>query len=174
MKRSVLFLPTLLIALGSGCFIFALWLSAYLDPSIRWLHFFQAWMYLVTLGLSLRQVRWGYFIGLSAAVFWDYVNLFVTTFFISGLHWLGSWVTTGQLQHLDQIVAVPAWIGNFLVIVGCVWGYTQLTERPPTDIARFIVTFVLTTAFFAIDIALCQPRYLPLFRAIFHPHHPRW
>ena len=172
MKRSVLFLPTLLIVLGSGCFIFALWLSAYLDPSIRWLHFFQAWMYLVTLGLSLRQVRWGYFIGLSAAVFWDYANLFVTTFFISGLHWLGTWVNTGQLQHLDQIVAVPAWIGNFLVIVGCVWGYTQATEKTPTDIARFIVTFVLTTAFFAIDIALCQPRYLPLFRAIFHPHYP--
>lgn len=131
-------------------------------------------MYVATIGLSLRHVRWGYFIGLSAAVFWDYINLFVTTFFISGLHWLGSWISTGQLQRLDQIVAVPAWIGNFLVIVGCVWRYTQLRQKALIDIARCLVAFVFTTAFFAISIAVCQPRYLPLLRAILHPHLPQW
>lgn len=113
-------------------------------------------------------------IGLSAALFWDYTNLFVTTFFISGLRWLGSWISTAQLRRLDQIVAVPAWIGNFLVIAGCVWGYTQLRQKGLTDIARFLVAFVFTTAFFAISIAVCQPRYLPLFRAILHPHYPWW
>ena len=58
--------PELLILIGSCLFIFMLWLSAYFEPDIRWLHFFQAWMYLATIGLSLRRSRWGYFIGLSA------------------------------------------------------------------------------------------------------------
>ena len=174
MRRSESFLPVLLIVIGSCLFIFALWLSAHLDPTIRWLHFFQAWIYVVVIVLSLRRSRWGYFVGLSAAGFWDYCNLFVTTFFISGLHWLGSYITTGRLERIDQMLAVPAWIGNFLIIVGSVWGYTRLAEKPPADIARFSAAFVLTTAFFAMIIALCQPRYLPLFQATLHPHWPRW
>jgi len=71
----------LLIVIGSGLFIFVLGLSAYFEADIRWLHFFQAWMYLATIALSLHHNRWGYFIGISAAGFWNYINLFVTTFF---------------------------------------------------------------------------------------------
>jgi hypothetical protein len=162
----------MLIVAGSGLFIFVLWLSAYLEPDIRWLHFFQAWMYVGAVALSLRHSRWGYFIGLSAAAFWDYINLFVTTFFRSGLHWMFASISTGQLQRLDQIVAVPGWIGNFLVIVGSIWGYLRLPEKRRSDLGRLALAFVLTTGFFAASIATCQPRYLPLFRALLHPHGP--
>src|SRR5947209_1095403 len=113
--------PHLLILIGGCLFIFALWLSAYFEPDIRWLHFFQAWMYLAAIALSFRGSRWGYFIGISAAGLWDYLSVFVNTFFRSGLHWLFAWIGTGQLRRADQIIAVPAWIGNFLVVVGCVW-----------------------------------------------------
>src|SRR5207245_2840478 len=65
--RRALGAPELLILVGSCLFIFVLWLSAYFEPDIRSLHFFQAWKYLAAIGLSLRRVRWGYFIGLSAA-----------------------------------------------------------------------------------------------------------
>jgi len=174
MKRDLFSWPTLLIVAGSCLFIFVLFLSAYFEPDIRWLHFFQAWMYVAAMALAFRRVRWGYFIGISAAAFWNYTNLFVTSFFISGLHWLGHWMATGELQQPDQIVAVPAWIGNFLVIVGCVWGYCRLTDKSWADIARLTVAFVLTTGFFALSISLCQPRYLPLFPAALHPHFPRW
>jgi hypothetical protein len=153
-------------------FIFVLWLSAYLEPDIRWLHFFQAWMYLATIALSLRGSRWGYFIGASAAVFWDYINLFVTSFLRSGLHWTGAWMSTGHLERLDQIVAVPGWIGNFLIIVGSIWGYMQLQTKRRGDLARLALAFIFTTAFFAACIAVCQPRYLPLFRGTLHPHRP--
>jgi hypothetical protein len=153
-------------------FIFVLWLSAYLEPDIRWLHFFQAWMYLATIALLLRGSRWGYFIGASAAMFWDYINLFVTTFLRSGLHWMFASISTGHLERLDQIVAVPGWTGNLLVVVGSVWGYMQLAEKPWSDLGRLVLAFVFTTAFFAGCIAACQPRYLPLFRAILHPHRP--
>jgi hypothetical protein len=172
MRRDVVSLPALLILLGSCVFIFILFLSAYFEPDIRWLHFFQSWMYLTTILLSFRKSRWGYFIGVSAAGLWDYINLFVTTFFINGLHWLGEEFAGGKWDHIDQIIAVPAWIGNLLVVVGCVWGYASLPEKRIIDFVRVAAVFVLTTAFFALIIALCQPRYLPLFRGIFHPHLP--
>jgi len=161
-----------LIVIGSCLFIFVLWLSAYLEPDIRWLHFFQAWMYLAIIALSFRGSRWGYFVGVSAAGFWDYINLFVTTFLRSGLHWVSAWMSTGNLERLDQIVAVPGWIGNFLVIVGSVWAYMRLPEKRLLDLGRLALAFILTTGFFAACIAIFQPRYLPLFRAIFHPHSP--
>jgi hypothetical protein len=173
MKRRFPFsVAQLLILVGSCVFVFVLWLAAYFEPDIRWLHFFQAWMYVAAVGLSLRRSRWGYFIGISAAGFWDYGNLFVIKFFSNGLHWLFTWVSTGQLKHVDQIVAVPAWIGNFLVLVGSTWAYSQLPDKNRYDLGRFALVFVLTTGFFAGAIALCQPRYLPLFRNILHPHSP--
>lgn len=165
-------LPEVLILIGCCLFIFVLWLSAYFEPDIRWLHFFQAWMYLATLWLSMRGSRWGYFIGISAAGLWDYTSIFVNTFFRSGLHWLSAWIGTGQLKHVDQIIAVPAFTANFLVVVGSVWAYARLRGKMAGDVGRLALALVMTTGFFAADIAICQPCYLPLFRGIFHPHRP--
>jgi hypothetical protein len=164
--------PELLTVIGACLFIFILAFSAYFEADIRWLHFFQAWMYIVTIALCLQRNRWGYFIGISAAGFWDYINLCVTTFFPNGLHWLRASLATGQIQHMDQIIAVPAWIGNLLVIVGCVWAYRRLSDKNLRDWVRFVFAFILTTAFFAADIFIFQPRYLPLFRESLHPHSP--
>jgi len=164
--------PEWLILAGSCLFIFVLWLSAYFEPDIRWLHFFQVWMYLAATVLSLQRNRWGYFIGVSAAGLWDYINLFVTSFLRSGLHWISVWIGTGQLQHVDQIVAVPAWIGNLTVVIGSIWAYARLSEKRWSDLGRLAFAFILTTGFFAAAMALCQPRYLPLFRAMLHPHRP--
>jgi len=162
----------LLIVLGSCLFIVVLWVSAYLESDIRWLHFFQAWMYIAAITLSLRHNRWGYFTGFSAAALWDYINLFVTTFLRSGWHWMSVSISSGQLQRLDQIVSVPGWTGNFLVIIGATWAYGRLPEKRWSDAARLAVSFILTTGFFAAAMAICQPRYLPLFKAILHPHRP--
>lgn len=172
MTRKAFSFAELLILPGSCLFIFVLGLSAYLEPDIRWLHFFQAWMYVAAIALSLRHNRWGYLIGFSVAALWDYLNLFVTTFLRSGLRWTGEWISTGELKRLDQIVAVPGWLGNFLVVVGGVWAYAQLTEKRWSDLGRLAVAFVGTAGFFAAAMALCQPRYLPLFKAMLHPHSP--
>ena len=172
MTRKASSFPEWLILAGSCLFIFVLWLSAYLEPDIRWLHFFQAWMYLAATGLALRHSRWGYFIGLSAAGLWDYINLFVTSFLRSGLHWVSAWISTGQLERVDQVVAVPGWIGNLLVVIGSIWAYARLPEKRWSDLGRLAFAFILTTGFFAAAMALCQPRYLPLFRAMLHPHRP--
>jgi hypothetical protein len=58
------------IVAGSLGFIAALFLSAAWEPDTRWLHFFQSWMYLATLAACLKRNKWGYFLGISIALFW--------------------------------------------------------------------------------------------------------
>ena len=157
---------------GACLFTLMLIVSAVFEADIRWLHFFQAWMYAATVLLAFRNNRLGYFIGLSAAGFWSYTNLFVTTFFVNGLHELRLLITTGHVARPDQLISVPAWLGNLLVIVGAAWGYAGVRQKSARDLATFLLTFALTTGFFAADMAMFQPRYLPLFRRALHPHWP--
>lgn len=170
--RPLLRTPEWLILIGALAFIVVLTVSAVWEADIRWLHFFQAWMYIVTIALALSRNRWGYFIGISAAGFWNYANIFVTTFFANGLAQLSQWIHTGHLARPDQLIAVPAWLSNLLVIVGCLWAYARLPEKSAKDIARFVLAFVLTNGFFAASMALFQPRYLGLFPHALHPHLP--
>jgi len=165
--------PEWLIVCGCGLFIFILWLSAYFQADIRWLHFFQAWMYAATVWLGLRRNRWGYFIGISAAGLWDFSSLFVNNFVMSGLRWLAAWISSGQPKHVDQMIALPAFTGNFLVLAGCLWAYARLPQKPLSDSVRFLAAFALATGFFAAAMAVFQPRYLGLFHALAHPHWPR-
>ena len=58
-----------LITIGGAVFILALVVSAIFIPEIRWLHVFQASIYVFTILLSLRHSRWGHFTGISAAGF---------------------------------------------------------------------------------------------------------
>jgi len=96
-----------LILIGACFFILMLAISAYWEADIRWLHFFQAWMYLATILLSFRRSRWGYFIGISAAGLWDYTNIFATTFLYNGLEQIANWIRSGHLQRPDLLIAIP-------------------------------------------------------------------
>ena len=165
--------PEWLIVIGGCVFISMLGVSAYWEADIRWLHFFQAWMYVAAMVLAFRGNRLGYFIGFSAAGLWVYGNLFATTFFFNGLQQLSQWVHTGRLARADLVIAVPAWFSNLVVAVGCVWGYWRVREaRWLRDVGWFVVTFAVTTGFFALDMALFQPRYLGMFRRMLHPRWP--
>ncbi len=164
--------PEWLILVGAAVFIVVLGVSAYWEPGIRWLHFFQAGMYFVTIFLAFRRSRWGYFVGISAAGLWDYANLVATTFLFNGLQQLSEWVRTGHLQRPDLLIAVPAWVSNLAVVVGCLWGYARLPARGVTDGARFLLACALTTGYFAADMALFQPRYLGIFPRLLAPHLP--
>jgi hypothetical protein len=108
-----------LILIGGSFFTLVLALSAIWEADIRWLHFFQSWMYIAAMVLSIRGSRWGYFIGISAAGLWDYTNIFATTFFYNGLQQLSLWIHTGHLARPDLFIAVPAWLSNFLLVLGC-------------------------------------------------------
>jgi hypothetical protein len=162
--------PDWLTLIGASVFILVLAFSAYWEADIRWLHFFQAWMYIAAMALSFRGSRWGHFIGISAAGLWNYTNLFATSFFFNGLQQLSIWVRTGHVARPDLLIAVPAWFSNFLVVCGCLWAYSRSREKSFSDVWKFLLTFALTTGFFALDMALFQPRYLSIFPRLLHPH----
>lgn len=164
--------PEWLILIGGCVFVVMLAVSAYWESDIRWLHFFQSWMYIVAMVLSFRGNRWGHYIGVSAAGLWDYTTIFVSPFCYNGLQQLSQWVRTGHLARPDILIAVPAWFSNLLLFVGCVWAYFRLPVKRQSDIVRFLVALVLTTGFFAADMAVFQPRYLVLFPRMLHPHLP--
>jgi len=165
-------IPEWLILIGSSLFIAVLAISAYFEPDIRWLHFFQAWMYGAAILLGLRGNRWGYFIGFSAALLWDYANLFVTTFFMNGIEELIRCASAGHQVRPDLLLAIPAWLSNLTLIVGCVWAYKRMRTKEPFDIVRLLLAFALTTGFFAGAMELFQPRYLAMFPELLHPRWP--
>lgn len=169
-NRTRLGAPEWLILIGASLFIAVLFVSAWWEADIRWLYFFQAWLYIATILLSLRGNRWGYFIGISTAGFWDYANIFVTNFFAAGLQQLSIWIHTGHLPHPDLFIAVPAWTSNLLIIVGCLGAYARRPAKSLGDVGRFVIASALSTAYFAADMALFQPRYLRLFPRLLHPH----
>lgn len=164
--------PECLITIGACVFVAMLALSAVWEPSIRWLHFFQTWMYIATVILTLRRNRWGYFIGISAAGLWMYSTVFANTFFFNGLEQLSQWVRTGHLARPDLLIAVPAWFGNLLVVVGCLWAYSRMRSKSLGDVVRFLAAFAITTGFLALDMAVFQPAYLGLFPRMLHPRLP--
>jgi cytochrome bd-type quinol oxidase subunit 1 len=158
------------VTLGAVLFLAVLAISAYWEADIRWLHFFQAWMYLATIALVLKGNRWGYFIGLGVAALWNYTTLFVNTFLKNGLEQVAILAHTRDLPRPDLFLAVPGWLGNLAVIVGCLWAYALLRDKEWKDAAKFAVAVAATTGFFALIVALFQPRYLPLFPRLLHPH----
>src|SRR5215471_11919356 len=99
--------PSRLITLGATVFIIALAVSAAFDAELRWLHLVQASIYVATIVLSRQRNRWGYFLGISAATFWNYVLLFVSP------------LPAQFLRHPfepDLVLQGLAWIANSLVI----------------------------------------------------------
>ena len=155
---------------GGLTFIAVLYLSAYWEPDIRWLHFFQSWMYIASLVLLSRGSKWGCFIGAAAALFWDYVNVFVTTFLRAGMNQAHIWVQTGHIVKPDLLISVPAWFGNLALIIGALLVYIAIPRKQWSDIGRMLLALAGTMAFFAGAMALAQPRYLPLFKGALHPH----
>ena len=157
-------------ALACLVFITILFLSAWWDPSIRWLHFFQAWLYVATAVLALRQDKWGYFLGIATAAFWAYGALFLNGFFQAGREQLMVLLETGTLPRPELIISVPAVLANLTVVVCCLWGYLRLPGRRLGDAGLFVASVVVSMGFFAADMAIFQPRYLVMFGRILHPH----
>ena len=59
---------------------------------------------------------------------------------------------------------------HFVMIAASLILIVQTSRRAGPDLARLLVVFVVSTAYFAADIAICQPRYLALFPRMLRPH----
>jgi hypothetical protein len=152
---------------GAGFFIFALFLSAVFDPKIRLLHALQALIYVTVIWLTRRNSAWGFGAGCIVAMFWNYINLFVTTFIKAGLQQLSILLRTGQLHRPDLLIAVIAAAGHFLLIIACFAGFLRL--RPELKHwGQFVAGGVLAVGYFAFIIITTGPQYIGLLKRAFH------
>ena len=156
-------------AIVASCllFIFALAVSAYLEPAIRVLHTFQTFIYLAVIAGALRHEKWAYGAGISIAAFWNYVNLFVNTFIRNGVETLGVIISGGHVANPGTIIAIPAALGHFGMIAFCVWAYLRLRNKHLTDVGILLGSGAVAIGYFALIIAIFGPQYLPLFRKVF-------
>src|SRR5207253_1512722 len=74
------------IAILSAFFIYVLAHSAWLEPYVRALHFFQALIYIAIILLLGRNPKWSYAIGISIGVFWLLLAGRGTNFVLNGFH----------------------------------------------------------------------------------------
>ena len=152
---------------GAGFFIFALFLSAVFDPTIRLLHTLQALIYVGVIVLTRTNSAWGFGAGCTIAAFWNYINLFVTTFIKAGLQQFSILFRTGQMERPDLMIAVIAAAGHFLLIVACLAGFLRM--RP--DLKRwgqFIGGGALAVGYFVLIIITTGPQYIDLLKRLFH------
>jgi hypothetical protein len=152
---------------GAGFFICALFVSAVFDPKIRLLHFLQTLIYVAIILLTRRKSPWGFGAGFFIAAFWNYINLFVTTFIQSGIQQLIILLRTGQLHRPDLLVAAIAAVGHFLLIAGCLAGFF-LARPKASDWGRFFAGGVICVGYFVVIIFTTGPQYVPLLRRVFH------
>jgi hypothetical protein len=154
------------VLIGAGFFIAALILSAVFDPSIRVLHALQALIYVAVIILVRRGSAWGFGAGCLIAAFWNYINLFVTTFIRAGFEQLATLIQTGQLRRPDLVVAVIAAAGHFLMIAACVVGF--LRARPNLrQWGQFFGGGTLAVAYLVLIIVATGPQYIGLLKRVF-------
>jgi hypothetical protein len=157
---------TAFILVGAGSFMFALVLSAVFDPRIRLLHALQALIYVFVIALTRKRSAWGFGAGFFISTFWNYINLFVNTFFKAGLQQLSTLVRTGQIQRPDLLIAVFAVAGHFLLIVGCVAGFLRM-RRSIRHWGEFAASGILAVSYFITIIITTGPQYVPLLKRVF-------
>ena len=151
---------------GAAFFIFALVVSAIFDPTIRVLHAFQALLYVAIIVLTRRGSAWGFGAGCIIAAFWNYINLFITTFIKGGLNELVSVLQTGQLHRPDLLIAVIAAGGHFLLIIACLAGFLR-TQPRVRRWSEFIAGGVAAVAYLVLIIVTTGPQYIGLMKRVF-------
>ena len=145
------------ITIGAALFIVALVVSAFIVPQLRLLHFFQALIYVAVVILAWRNNAWGLGAGVTIAIVWNSLNLFVTHLMQMGAVAIWSFLRTGEVRRLDTMMVPVGGIGHFILIIACL---ITVFDRRTDDQKwwKFVGGGVLTLAYLALIVALFRPR----------------
>ncbi len=150
------------IALCAAGFVVVLAIAAYWDPSIRVLHFFEAFPYLLAAMLCLRHARSGYAFGLVGGGFWLWTAGFRTTFIRNGFEQLAALVRTGAIDRPDIVIAVPAALSTAGLVIFSTIGYAYSPNKSRSDVGQFLIAVVTVPLFFILIFAVFAPHYLAM------------
>jgi hypothetical protein len=144
------------IPLGAGLFIFALLGSALAVPQLRLLHAFQALIYVAVILLARRNSAWGFGAGITIAVAWNSLQLFITHVMEAGARELWNLVTAGHLRRPDTLMVFIGGIGHFVLIVACLAAFRQL-HPGKKEWRQFLAGGALVLAYLAVIVATMLP-----------------
>jgi hypothetical protein len=144
------------ISIGSALFLIALTVSALVVPQLRLLHFLQAFIYVAVVVLAGRNSVWGYGVGVTIAVAWNSLNLFVTHLMQAGAIAFWSLLRTGQVRRLDTMMVTLGGIGHFILIAACLTAFIHQTGNRRWW--AFAGGGALALAYFALIIIVVRPR----------------
>jgi len=100
-------------------FIAALTVSAVVVPELRLFHLLQALIYVAVVVLARRNSAWGFGAGVTIAVTWNGLNLFVTHLMQAGLAEFWTFLQTGHVRRLDTMMVPLGGAGHFVLMVAC-------------------------------------------------------
>lgn len=145
------------IPVGAAIFCLALAVSALVVPQLRLLHILQALIYVAVVILARRSSVWGLGAGVTIAVIWNSLNLFVTHLMQAGVVAFWSFVHTGQARRLDTMMVAVGGIGHFILILACL---VALRDRRMNKKRwwEFVGGGIATLAYLALIVAIARPR----------------
>ena len=148
---------------GAALFVVMLAVAAYWDPGIRVLHSFEAVPYLLAATLIITRRRYGYVLGVAAAMFWLWTAGFLTTFIKNGFERLITLVQTGHVDRWDVFIAVPAALGTGALLVFSGISYFRSANKSRLDALAFLGTMAAVAVFFILLFRMFAPQYLGMF-----------
>lgn len=144
------------IPVGAVLFVIALIVSALVVPELRPLHFLQALIYVAVVILARRNSVWGLGAGVTIAVAWNSLNLFVTHLAQAGAVAFWRFVSAGEVRRLDTMMVTLGTIAHFILIVACLAAAIGTTENKKWW--KFLGGGIAALAYFALIVAIALPR----------------
>lgn len=144
---------------STGFFIFALFVSAAFQPSLRWLHGLQALIYVAIILLSRQNSAWGFGAGVFIGAFWNFI------FLRGASHDIGALLREGVFRA-DVELQLAAAMAQFLLIAACFTGIWR-RRRDLTVWASSVAGGVLAVGYLVLLMATLRPQYISLLRAVF-------
>jgi hypothetical protein len=150
------------IPIAAALFTVALIVSAVVLPELRLLHLLQALIYVAIVILARRNSMWAIGAGLTIAVVWNGLNLFVTHNMQRGMTLLWSLLQTGHVRELGPHPIVPMMvllggIGHFVLIAACLAALfdRRIADKTPW---KMVAGGISVLAYFALIIVVSAPR----------------
>jgi hypothetical protein len=142
---------------GAAFFLVALSVSGLVVPQLRLLHLLQALIYVAVVILARRNNAWGFGAGVTIAVVWNSLNLFVTHLIQAGAVAFWLFLRTGQVRRLDTMMVTLGSIGHFILIIACLAALLgQRTENGKWW--KFAGGGLAVLAYFALIVVIARPR----------------
>jgi hypothetical protein len=145
------------IPLGAALFIVALMVSAIVVPQLRLLHFLQALIYLAVVILARHNSMWAFGAGVTVAIVWNGLQLFVSHLVQAGAVVFWHFVSTGQVSRLDTMMVPLGCIGHFILIFACLVAAVE-NRSAARKWWRFAGGGAIALAYFALIVAVALPR----------------